>query len=121
MVYGMNLENIRNVSDGALVNYFNTSLERRQYKSNIKLLPIEVELEDVFIKHYDVIEDLEFEIFLDEMIKKNILTSKQKYVLKKKYFDGFTDDAIAKELEVSRQNISKMHKVPLINLKKYLN
>ena len=117
----MNVENIHNVSDGALINYINTSLERRQYKFNAKVSKIEVELKDVFIKYSYVIEDLEFEIFLDEMIKKNILTPKQQYVLRKKYFDGFTDNEIAKELDVSRQNISKIHKAALVNLKKYLN
>ena len=121
MVYGMNLEGINNVSDGALVNYINTSLQRRQYKCNFKSSMVEVELNDVFTKYYDAIEDIDFEIFLDDMIKKNVLTSKQKYVLKKKYFDGFTDSEIAKELDVSRQNISKINKVAIKNLKEYLN
>lgn len=120
LIKGMKIENIQNLSDGALVKYIEIALRRKYIKMNKKYSIIEVELNDVFTSHHDEYTEIEFKIFLDEIENKKVINKKQNYVLLKKYFNLNTDQEIADELEISRQAVNKINRLAIKNIREYL-
>lgn len=121
LIYGIKLINITNSSDGALVNYIQQSLYREYYRLSKGNQIIEVELTDTFTADIDEYKEVEYEIYFDELVVGKVINKKQKYVLLKKYYDECTDQEIANELCISRQAVSKIHKIAIKNLKEYFN
>jgi len=120
LIYSIKLDSIINMSEGALVNYIVKSLKRECYRLNRTPLISDCEMNDnVLVMINDYIE-VEYKIFLDELEINKVINKRQKYVLLKKYYNKFTDEEIATELCISRQAVSKMHKLAIINLKEYL-
>jgi DNA-directed RNA polymerase specialized sigma subunit len=120
LIKGMNIENIKNLSDGALVKYVEISLRRKYIKMNNKDSIIEVELNDVFNSHNNEYTEIEFKIFLDEIENKKVINKKQNYVLLEKYFNQNTEQEIADELKISRQAVNKMNRLAIKNIREYL-
>lgn len=121
LIYGIKLINITNSSDGSLVNYIQQSLYREYYRLNKANPIIEVELTDTFTADINEYKEVEYEIYLNELVVEKVINKKQKYVLLKKYRDERTDQEIAMDLCISRQAVNKMHKLAIKNLKEYLN
>ncbi len=83
MIYEIKLTNLKNSSDGALVNYIKQGLYREYYKLN-KIEPIvSVEFSDIFTVTTNDYVQIEYEIFIDELVIKKVLNEKQMYVLLK--------------------------------------
>lgn len=120
LVKNMNIDNIKNLSDGALVKYIEKSLRRKYINLNKRGLIVEVELDDVFKSSTDEYTEIEFKMFLNEIKNKWIINEKQSYVLFAKYFNLNTDQEIAYELEISRQAVNKMHRLAIKNIREYL-
>ncbi|MEG2290714.1 MAG: helix-turn-helix domain-containing protein [Clostridium sp.] len=121
LVYRIKLINMINSSDGALVTYIQQSLYREYYRLNKTNSIIEVELTDTFKVDCNEYKDIEHEMFLNELVVGKVINEKQKCVLLKKYYDEYTDQEIATDLCISRQAVSKIHKVAIKHLKEYLN
>lgn len=100
---------IINLSEGALVNYISKALRRECYRSNWNILVNECEINDNIFVILNAYIDVEYKVFLDDLVFFKIINQKQKYVLLNKYYDNFTDNEIAKDLSISRQAISKIH------------
>ncbi|PPK48794.1 sigma factor-like helix-turn-helix DNA-binding protein [Clostridium algidicarnis] len=121
MIYEIKLINLINSSDGALVNYIKQGLYREYHKLN-KVAPIiSVEFNDIFTVDTNDYVQVEYKVFLDELVMKKVLNEKQKYVLLKKYYYHCTDEEISIELCISRQAVNKIHRKAIDNLRKYLN
>ncbi len=121
MIYEIKLTNLKSSSDGALVNYIKQGLYREYYKLN-KVAPIvSVEFSDIFTVTTNDYVQIEYEIFLDELVIKKVLNEKQMYVLLKKYYYHCTDEEISVELCISRQAVNKIHRKAIDSLRKYLN
>jgi len=121
MIYEIKLTNLMNSSDGALVNYIKQGLYREYYKLN-KVAPIiSVEFNDIFTIDTNDYVQIEYKVFLDELVMKKVINERQKYVLLKKYFYHCTDEEISIELCISRQAVNKIHRKAIDNLRKYLN
>lgn len=120
LIYGMNITNMINLSDGALVNYIKKSLYREYYRLSKKNSIMEVELIDHFAEENNEYKKVDFEIYLDELVMNKIINKNQKYALIKKYYNQCTDKEIAMNIGVSRQAVNKMQKVAIRNLKEYL-
>jgi len=121
MIYEIKLTNLKSSSDGALVNYIKQGLYRKYYKLN-KVSPIvSVEFSDIFTVDNNDYVQIEYEIFLDELVMKKVLNEKQAYVLLKKYYYHCTDEEISVELCISRQAVNKIHRKAIDSLRKYLN
>jgi len=121
MIYEIKLTNLMNSSDGALVNYIKQGLYREYYKLN-KVAPIiSVEFNDIFTIDTNDYVQIEYKVFLDELVMKKVINERQKYVLLKRYFYHCTDEEISIELCISRQAVNKIHRKAIDNLKKYLN
>lgn len=121
LIKDIKLDNFKNLSDGALVKYIQTSLYRKYYKLNKSSLFMEVELTDTFNSTNNEYEDIEYKVFLDELEAKSIINKRQKYMLVEKYSSLNTEQEIASELSISRQAVNKMHGLAIKNIKKYLN
>jgi hypothetical protein len=120
LIYSIKLDSMVNLSEGALVNYIVKSLKRECYRLNRLQLISDCEMNDnAFVILNDYIE-IEHKIFLDELVHNRIINKRQEYVLLKKYYNECTDQEIANELCISRQAVSKMHKLAIKNLKEYL-
>ncbi|MFA9399428.1 MAG: helix-turn-helix domain-containing protein [Clostridiaceae bacterium] len=121
LIYEINLTHVLNSSDGALINYIKKALYREYYRINKTSSINEVELIDIITEcnnDYDYVED---KVFLDQLVCQKIINKNQKYLLIKKYYGGFTDQEISKNLSISRQAVSKMHKVAIKNLRTYMS
>lgn len=123
MIRDIKLERINNLVDGAMVNYVITSLRREAYKLRKKNIGRfnTVEYVDVFESDVDEYGNLEAKLFLDKLESCGIITSKQKNVLTKKYYECYTEQEIANELFITRQGVNKIHKNAINEIKNYLN
>lgn len=121
LIYSIKIDIIINLSEGALVNYISKALRRECYRLSRNILVNECEINDnISVILNDYIE-VEHKVFLDDLVFLKIINQKQKYVLLNKYYYDFTDYEIAKDLNISRQAISKMHKKAIYDIKEYLN
>lgn len=120
-IYNLNIEKIKNQSDGALVNYIQVSFYREYYKLNNDQYYLQTELQDNIKDDNPYYVDMELKIFLQNLQKKHIVTKKQYLLILKKYYYQETNTEIALDFNVSRQAISKMHKSTIENIKRYLN
>lgn len=121
LVRGINLDNIKNLSDGALVNYIKKSLYRKCFKLNKEKLIKEIELLDIYSNNIKEYMDSEYKIFLDQLESRQVITKKENNILLKKYCYLSTEQEIARELNVSRQAINKSHKSAIKKIRGYLN
>lgn len=126
LVRGIKLDNIQNLSDGALVNYIKKSLYREYFKLKKERRFIEVELMDKFstnTSEYIDSEyiDSEYKIFLDQLESRQVISKNENKILIKKYCYLSTEQEIARELNVSRQAINKKHKSAIKKIREYLN
>lgn len=121
LVRGINLDNIRNSSDGAIVNYIKTSLYRKYSKLKKQKVLMEIELIDIYSSNIKEYMDSEYKIFLDQLESMKVITKKENNILLKKYCYLSTEQEIARELNVSRQAINKSHKSAVKKIRGYLN
>lgn len=103
----IDIEKLKNKSDGTIVNYINTSLQNRSYylyKSNLKFNHETTEFNDD-------IKSIEYYLHTDENIELysllNSLNEIQKIILIDKYVNKLTDIEIASKLKISRQSVYK--------------
>lgn len=102
----VNLNKFDPKADGKIFNYIYNSIKNKKInlfnkniKNKIDTLPIKLE----YIKSYD--PSIESEILISEFWK--FLTKYQQIIIKKKFFEGFSDMEIAQDLNVSRQSINR--------------
>ncbi|WP_346929696.1 sigma factor-like helix-turn-helix DNA-binding protein [Clostridium sp.] len=121
LIYKIDEEKIEKLSEGALVMYLVNSLK---YES-IRLLKVRkvetVALLDIYSEIYNEFRDKEFDVFLNNLVQSNILTPKQRLVLKEKYVNDFTDKEIAIKISISRRAVTRLHNTAISNLRNYLN
>lgn len=120
LIHSIKLYKIINLSEGALVKYISTSLRREFYKLNKSILFNECEINNNISITLNEYIDIEYKILLDELVSNKIINQKQKYILIKKNYENFTDSEIAKDLNISRQAISKTYRQAISNIKEYL-
>lgn len=121
LIRQLQVTNIKNSSEGGLVNYIYTSLYRKDISLNKKRLLFEVELKDICKVCDNQFEDIEFTIFLNELLYKKIITKKQSQILHMKYYYLNTDQEIAALLGISRQAVNKINRLAINNIRNFLN
>lgn len=90
-------------------NHFVRSLEQAVYNSDETLFSNLVGMED---DHFLMIENKDFiKTFMDT------LTSRERQFVKLRYYDGLTQDSIARRLNISQMNVSRMERRVLSELK----
>lgn len=112
------IEKFKNKSDGAIVNYINTSLKNKShylYKSNLKFNNEITEFNDEVNSTCTVLDtdNIEFYSLL------NCLNETQKTIIIDKYINKLTDFEIATKLNISRQSIYK-NKIKALDILKNL-
>jgi hypothetical protein len=101
IIYSIQLANIFNLSDGALVNYIRKSLCREYYRLNKIYIFTEFKMLNKFSELSDSYLPIENKIFLGELVSLNIITNKQKYVLLRKCHYNLTRNISSKECEIN--------------------
>ncbi|MGM0213171.1 sigma-70 family RNA polymerase sigma factor [Enterococcus sp. AZ109] len=76
-------------------------------------------LEQLSEKQSEVLEEYVNDIELSNAIAK--LTKREKFIIYKRFVEGKKDPAIAQELDISSQAVSKQRRKALERLKQYLN
>lgn len=90
-------------------NHFVSSLEQAVHNSDETLFSNVVGMED---DHFLMIENQDFiKTFMDT------LTSRERQFVKLRYYDGLTQDSIARRLNISQMNVSRMERRVLSELK----
>lgn len=121
LIYKMDDEKVKALHEGALVMYFVNALRYESYRLSKSKEVEKIELIDMYAEEDNKYKDTEFDIFLDNLVQGNVLTQKQKEILKNKYVNDFSDKQIAIKLSVSRQAVTRMHNTAISNLRNYLN
>lgn len=106
MVRVIDLSKFESKQEGKIVNYIYNAIKnekinlfRKHLKNKIEGLPIKLDQ----IPSYDY--DIDKNLLISEYWK--LLTKYQKTILKKKYFEVYSDAEISKDLGVSRQAINR--------------
>lgn len=120
-----NLNNLRQSSDGAIVNYIAQSIYHsfiQQLKYQLVLRQKCTSFEDLTPTQLNMIEKkiaTSDEYRLSNVISNGLLTPREKYILSAIYERGMTVASLANALGVSRQNINQIKKKALAKLKLY--
>lgn len=116
----LNLENLVNISEGALFNYIYNSLKNKaiDFLRKYVLVKNDETAIDLDIPTYD--EDMDEKLFVENLFNLDILTSNQKEILKQSYLYENSDTEIAKKLHISRQAVNKTRRNGLAILREYL-
>ncbi len=109
----INIENLRIRSDGALVNYISCAIRNHYINMSIKNkhtknnefssdldIPVGYSEEDIYCFH-----DIEYNLTID--LIKPLLTEREFMCVKLIVFDGWTSEAVAKKIGVSKQAINQ--------------
>ena len=106
-ITSMDITDIKNDSDGAVVNYICRILEHRKvdlFRKFVKGKKEEFELKVEKLQE-ETKESIDDKIFVENIF--NILPTNQKKILRRKYMEGFSDTEIAEEMDISRQAVNR--------------
>lgn len=121
LIYKIDNEKVEKLSEGALVMYLVNSLKYESLRL-LKIKKVEtIALVDIYSEIDNEFRDKEFDVFLSDLVQSNVLTPKQRLVLKDKYVNDFTDKEIAIKISISRQAVTRLHNTAISNLRNYLN
>lgn len=121
LIYNFKLETFINKTDGALVNYISIALQNEAGRLNKEVCLATTELTEDFCVINNEYTNVENELYLDSLVTAGIITQRQREVLKHKYNYQCSDSEIALALNVTRQNVNRIHKTALNNVAKYLS
>lgn len=121
LIYKIKISDFKNFSEVVVVKYIKNSMDRECYRL-AKKGPIEmVELTDTFSKDSIDYDEVNYSVYLNNLVDKGIITKRQMQILYYKYYYVNNDTEIASDLHISRQAVSKIHNAAIKNLKTYLN
>ena len=77
-----------------------------------------IDLESQIPDHHNAMDDMQRSIDLQKAM--HHLDQKELRIIKERYFEGFTQSEIAKDLMISQAQVSRIEKQALSHLKKYM-
>ncbi len=120
LLKSMNLTNFNPSIEGKLISFLNKSMNNKTidlFKKNV------IRKEKSVALNLDILSievDMDTKIFINQILNSNVITEKQKIVLKKSYLYGFSDHEIANSLNISRQAVNRTRNRALNSIRKYL-
>lgn len=121
LIYNLKLETFINKTDGALINYISIALQNEASRLNKEFCLATTELTEDFCAINNEYTNIENELHLDSLVTAGVITQRQREVLKHKYSYQCSDSEIALTLNVTRQNVNRIHRTALNNVAKYLS
>ncbi|CZR97651.1 Sigma-70, region 4 [Clostridioides difficile] len=118
MIKSIDISKLLNKSDGALIKYINTSLNRKSISLYNRNKKFNIEI----IKYNDDIKSITPCLDTNELelySSLNCLSDIQKKIIIDKYINNLTDTEIACDLGISRQSVYSNKVKSLSKLKKY--
>lgn len=120
IIKNIRLDNFKNKSDGAIVNYIYRSMENKKidlFRKDVKGVREEVEI------NLDILEDEESYEYDDRLFIKSLLdtlTNIQKRVIVDKYIRGYSDNEIAIRMNILRQAVNRSKNRAIKSIRDYL-
>ncbi|MBW6411525.1 sigma-70 family RNA polymerase sigma factor [Clostridium weizhouense] len=126
MLRKLDLDKLKNFSEGGLVKYIQVSLNNKAIdhckkyyliKNNEMVLDI-----NIIQQNFDtsVKNNIDNNLFIDELLNLKALTEHQKLILKYYYLCEYSDMQIANKLKISRQAVHKTRSYGLKIIKNYV-
>lgn len=117
----INLNSISLNNEGSLVNYIKISFYREYYKLSSKnCSPYESEFIDNMYSPDLNYNEVDFNMFLSQLLSQKVINKKQMQILKLKCLYSFNDKYIADVFNISRQAVNKNYRLSIKLIKNYL-